>query len=130
MTLLSGHIDYLRLFDWVWQTSAKVSILIVLVLLVKLVLKNKISARLHYLLWSSVIFSLLFPWAPQSSFSLYNLSNLEMQRTNENTEAFSPSVVENDGLSSEEMDYPLDQIATAQNSNILVNDNKSNHPIQ
>lgn len=128
MTLLSGHIDYLRLFDWVWQTSAKVSILIVLVLLVKLVFKNKISARLHYLLWSIVIFSLLFPWAPQSSFSLYNLSNLEMQRTNsfnESTEAFSHSVVENDGLSSEEMDYPLDQIAVAQNSNILVNDNKS-----
>ncbi|MEA4902575.1 M56 family metallopeptidase [Desulfitobacterium sp.] len=130
--MFSGHIDYLRLFDWVWQTSAKVSILIVLLLLVKLVFKNKICARLHYLLWSIVIFSLLFPWAPQSSFSLYNLSNLKMQRTNsfsESTEVFSHTVAENDRVFPEETSYPLDQTALAQNSNILVNDDKSPNSI-
>jgi beta-lactamase regulating signal transducer with metallopeptidase domain len=127
VTLPAGYIDFLRLFNWVWQTSVKVSILIVLLLLLKFILKNKISARLHYLLWSIVIVSLLLPWTPQSSFSLYNLSNLEMKRTNsfnENAEAFSHSAVENEGLYSEETDYKLDQIAIEQNPNVLVNNDK------
>ena len=57
------------------------SVLIILLLLVKFVLKSKINARLHYLLWSFVIVSLLLPWTPQSSFSLYNFTNLDMLKT-------------------------------------------------
>ncbi|MGC7872664.1 M56 family metallopeptidase [Desulfosporosinus sp. SYSU MS00001] len=82
--MLPLHPNLIRLFDWVWQTSAKVSVLIILLLLVKTVLKTKISARLHYLLWSVVIVGLLLPWTPQSSLSLYNLVKLDVQGSSEN----------------------------------------------
>jgi len=112
------HLDYLNIFDWVWNTSARVSVLIILLLLVKYVLKNQIGARLHYLLWFVVIVSLLLPWTPQSSFSLYNLTNLEMQKTspiNEGAKTSPPSASVNVGFSSEETGNPLEQIAVAQN---------------
>lgn len=127
-----GHIDYLGLFDWVWQASAKVSILIVLLLLVKFVLKYKISARLHYLLWLIVIVSLLLPWTPQTSFSLYNFSNLNMRQAssfNQSAIAFSPSAIDDTGLSSEEASYPLAPIAEDQNLDKLFDNDKSPNSI-
>lgn len=81
MTVLLFQIDYLRLFDWVWQTSLKVSFLVVLLLLLKTLFKEKISVRLNYQLWLIVIVSLFLPWTPHSSFSLYNLANLEIQQS-------------------------------------------------
>ncbi|WP_425804543.1 M56 family metallopeptidase [Desulfitobacterium sp. Sab5] len=122
----------MRLFDWVWQTSAKVSILIICLLMVKFVLKNKISPRLHYLLWSIVIVSLLLPWTPQTSFSLYNFSHLKTQQAtsvNESTNANSDSAIENTGLFQEETGYPLDQIAGDQNQNKLIDNDKSSNSI-
>lgn len=112
------HLDYLYIFDWVWNTSARVSVLIILLLLVKYVLKNQIGARLHYLLWFVVIVSLLLPWTPQSSFSLYNLTNLEMQKTSlisEGAKTFPPSASVNVEFTSEETGNPLEQIVVAQN---------------
>lgn len=130
--MLLEPIDYMRLFDWVWHTSAKVSILIILLLLVKFVLKNKISPRLHYLLWSIVIVSLLLPWTPQTSFSLYNFAHLKTQQAtsvNKSTNANSDSAIENTGLFQEETGYPLDQIAGDQNQNKLIDNDKSPNSI-
>ncbi|WP_434510316.1 M56 family metallopeptidase [Desulfitobacterium sp. AusDCA] len=133
--MLSEPIDYMRLFDWVWQTSAKVSILIICLLMVKFVLKNKISPRLHYLLWSIVIASLLLPWTPQTSFSLYNFSHLKTQQSSsirESAKADSDLAIENTGLSSEKAGFPSDpfgSVAGDQNLDKLINNNKSVNPI-
>lgn len=72
------NMDYRYIFDWVWHTSAKLSILIILILLVKHVLKNQISARLHYLLWLVVIVSLplLSPWTPRLLFDIESLNQI------------------------------------------------------
>lgn len=134
MTVPPVHMDYLRLFDWVWQTSARVSLLIILLLLVKNVLKKKISVRLNYLLWFIVIASLLLPWTPQSSFSLYNLINLEMQKAYPspiiyNMPTFPHSDSVDAGFSSEATGNRLDQIAVSQAPRILLNSHESQNPI-
>lgn len=53
------------------------SILIVLVLILQFLLRNKIEARWKYWLWLPVAIRLLLPWAPESSLSLYNVLSLE-----------------------------------------------------
>lgn len=58
-------------------------ILIVLVLILQFIMKNKLESRWKYLLWIPVVIRLLLPSAPESSLSLYNVFSLE---------AFAPSV--------------------------------------
>jgi len=68
-----GIFDYAAFFNWILSNSLKASILVVLILLIKFLFKARIGARVQYLLWFVVIIGLLMPWAPKSSFSLYNL---------------------------------------------------------
>lgn len=126
------HLDYLSIFDWFWTTSARVSVLIILLLLVKYVLKNKIGARLHYLLWFVMIVSLLLPWTPQSSLSLYNLTNLGMQKTSptiEDVKTFPPSASVDVVSSGQETGNRLEQLAVAPNPHIVFNTGESLHTI-
>jgi len=122
------HLDYLNIFDWVWNTSARVSVLIILLLLVKYVLKNQIGARLHYLLWFVVIVSLLLPWTPKSSFSLYNLTHLDMQKPSTITVgAKTPprSTSVDVGVTGEETGNRLEQLPVTENSNLSLNAGES-----
>lgn len=122
------YLDYLNLFDWVWSTSAKVSLLIVFLLLIKYVFKNKIGARLHYLLWSVVLISLIVPWTPQSSLSLHNLLNLSMQQTSDIFEEVNNSPIADpmvNGISSEVKANTSEPIAVAQSQSSLPNTQKS-----
>lgn len=63
---------YLAVFYWVLQSSVKAGALALLILLLKFILKDKINARVQYLLWSVVVFGLILPWSPQSSLSINN----------------------------------------------------------
>lgn len=126
MTVPPLHMDYLRLFDWIWQTSARVSVLIILILLIKAVLNKKISAQLHYLLWSMVITGLLLPWTPQSSLSLYNLTNLEMPKgypsaVADSIPTFLHSGSVDAGLTGEETGNNIDQMVVPHNPRVLFN---------
>lgn len=62
-----------RFFDWVIETSIMASILVGLILFVKTLLRNKLPARWHYLLWMILIVRLLLPWSPDSSYSIYSI---------------------------------------------------------
>lgn len=62
-----------RLFDWVIETSIMASILVVLILGVKILLRNKLTPRWHYLLWMILIVRLILPWSPDSSYSIYSI---------------------------------------------------------
>ncbi|WP_268629127.1 M56 family metallopeptidase [Paenibacillus alvei] len=73
----SIHPTLLSVFGWVIRGSFMASILVVLVLILQFLLKNKLEARWKYLLWIPVAIRLLLPWAPESSFSLYNIVSLE-----------------------------------------------------
>ncbi|TPG83571.1 M56 family metallopeptidase [Brevibacillus laterosporus] len=67
------NIYLLPFFSWVLQTSMMASVMVGLILLIKAVLGNRLSPRWHYLLWMLVILRLLLLWAPESSFSIYNM---------------------------------------------------------
>ncbi|XOK59492.1 M56 family metallopeptidase [Paenibacillus elgii] len=73
MTLDGLSLSLLSFFDWVLETSLMAGVLAGLVLLVKVIAGNKLSPRWHYMLWLVIIARLLLPWAPESSFSVYNL---------------------------------------------------------
>ncbi|WP_020063108.1 M56 family metallopeptidase [Bacillus sp. 123MFChir2] len=60
-------------FDWIIETSLMASVLVALILCVKILLRNKLSPRWHYLLWMILIVRLLLPWSPDSSYSMYSL---------------------------------------------------------
>ncbi|WP_052090690.1 M56 family metallopeptidase [Desulfosporosinus sp. HMP52] len=116
------HLDYLSFFDWVWSASVKVSFLVILLLLVKLVVKNRIGARLHYWLWVAVFVSLLVPWAPQSSLSIYNLTNFDIQKPASlqgGTEMPSRLSAAGVGISDQEKVDSLNQIAAALKPSVL-----------
>jgi len=77
-----SHIfSLLPVFDWVVWTSAKVSVFIIFLLLVKYLFRNKLGATENYLLWTVVIVGLLLPWTPPSSFSIYNFVGLSTQNS-------------------------------------------------
>lgn len=71
------HENLLLFFGWVIRGSFMAGIMIVLVLMLQFLLKNKIEARWKYWLWFPVAIRLLLPWAPESSLSLYNVLSLE-----------------------------------------------------
>ncbi len=73
MTLGGRSLSLLSFFDWVLETSLMAGVLAGLVLLVKVIARNKLSPRWHYMLWLVIMARLLLPWAPESSFSVYNL---------------------------------------------------------
>ncbi|MFC3747630.1 M56 family metallopeptidase [Paenibacillus sp. GCM10012306] len=64
-------------FSWVIRGSIMAGILIVLVLVLQFLLRNKLEVRWKYLLWIPVALRVLLPWAPESSLSLYNFISLE-----------------------------------------------------
>ena len=59
--------------EWLVRTSVKASILILLILLVKLLLRHRLSARFHYWLWVLLLIRLVLPSAPQSRLSVFKL---------------------------------------------------------
>lgn len=65
----------ISIFKWVLYSTALASLLSLIILLFKLVLKDKLGARWHYAVWLIVIIRLLMPYGLQSSISVFNLIN-------------------------------------------------------
>ncbi|MBP2657229.1 MAG: Beta-lactamase [Firmicutes bacterium] len=65
---------------WLLYSSLMGSILAGIILLVRFFLKNSMGANWHYLIWFLLILKLLFPSAPESSVSVFNIfSHLTIQ---------------------------------------------------
>ncbi|MGO4106348.1 M56 family metallopeptidase [Paenibacillus sp. YAF4_2] len=58
---------------WILSTSLMASVLVFFILAAKWLLKNKLKPRWAYLLWILLVLRLLLPWAPESSFSVFNI---------------------------------------------------------
>jgi beta-lactamase regulating signal transducer with metallopeptidase domain len=71
------------LFKWIACSTVMATLLVFLIILAKLILKNKLGAKWHYLIWMLVLIKLLIPFGPQSQFSIYNLFNLTDQKITE-----------------------------------------------
>ncbi|MGH4122428.1 MAG: M56 family metallopeptidase [Clostridium sp.] len=66
----------ISIFKWVLYSTALASVLSLIILLFKLLLKDKLGVRWHYAIWLIVIIRLLIPYGPQSSLSVFNLFKL------------------------------------------------------
>lgn len=64
-----------NLFNLVFKASLYGSIVGIIILLVKRIFKNKINPKYNYIIWMLLIIKLLVPVGPQSSISLFNISN-------------------------------------------------------
>jgi bla regulator protein BlaR1 len=60
------------LFNWIVQLSVGASILIVLVLIMQKLLKNRFGAKFQYIIWFAVVLRLIMPQLPTSSISIFN----------------------------------------------------------
>ncbi|MBD7968812.1 M56 family metallopeptidase [Paenibacillus gallinarum] len=58
---------------WLGKTSLMASVVVILILGIKTLLRDRLPVKWQYALWLVLIVRLILPWAPESSFSLYNL---------------------------------------------------------
>ncbi|WP_269433182.1 M56 family metallopeptidase [Paenibacillus sp. FJAT-27812] len=70
-------------FDWVIRASLMASVLVILIVMIKWMLRNKLQPKWHYFLWFPVVIRLVLPWAPESSYSVYNLLPIKQPLSNE-----------------------------------------------
>jgi len=121
------HIYLPRLFDWVIETSIMASILVVLILGVKILLRNKLTPRWHYLLWMILIVRLVLPWSPDSSYSIYSILSRSYEKAvsvqsqpavfpkNEPTQETTSDTFDTRGVTEEER-YPAGPLQTTKES--------------
>jgi bla regulator protein BlaR1 len=69
------------LLDWGWRASWQASVLVGLVLLVQALLRSKLTPRWRATLWWLVLIRLLMPVVPHTSWSLFNYTRLDRERT-------------------------------------------------
>lgn len=62
-------------FDWVINSSLKVSILIVAIFLIRKLMKGKTSPKLNHILWLIVMLRMIIPDIYQSGFNIYKYSS-------------------------------------------------------
>jgi len=60
-------------FQWLTRSSVQVSVLVIMILAIKFLLRGKLAPRWHYCLWLLVVARMVMPSAPQSSLSIFNL---------------------------------------------------------
>ncbi|WP_432663855.1 M56 family metallopeptidase [Wukongibacter baidiensis] len=68
--------EYREIFYWVINSSIKGSLLVIGILLIKLLFREKLGAKWHYYIWLLLLTRLVIPVAPQSSISIFNLFNI------------------------------------------------------
>ncbi|WML52212.1 M56 family metallopeptidase [Neobacillus sp. PS3-12] len=107
-----------RFFNWVINTTIMASILVVLILAVKILLRNRLTPRWHYLLWMILIVRLLLPWAPGSSYSIYSI--LSNGHVNTISVQYKPDNSINNKLNQEPTNIP-DNLASKQDQKEISN---------
>lgn len=69
-----NSLDFIvSLAEWLFKSSLKASILIVLILIIQFLFRRKMSARWQYALWFLLIIRLILPFEIESRISLFNL---------------------------------------------------------
>ncbi len=95
-----------QLFHWVLVSSVKGAVLVALILLIKSLVRNKLSANWHYAIWALLFLQLVMPWTPSSPLSIYKLMPTSLVesvmhsdlRTISDTEFSNPAVSAKSGI--------------------------------
>jgi beta-lactamase regulating signal transducer with metallopeptidase domain/uncharacterized GH25 family protein len=65
--------------EWVLKASAQASVLIIIVLLVQIALRSRLSPRWRFALWYLVLARLMLPALPETAFSIFNFARPAVQ---------------------------------------------------
>ena len=117
----------IKVFDWVITSSIMASVLVAVILLVKLIMKNKQSPKWHYYIWFILLVRLLVPFAPTSSFSLFNIVNPVIEKLQANCNVFldkTDNYIPEQNQSYENPNVIISQLNNISNNNALKNENK------
>ncbi|EEG77266.1 M56 family metallopeptidase [Dethiobacter alkaliphilus] len=94
-------------FEWVLRSSVMASILVLFILLIKLIVKEKLGAKWNYYVWLLVLIRLLLPVSIESSVSFFNVPGFFQQQN-------LPIVIENE---------------YAPNQGVNVSEGETNRPV-
>ncbi|MFS1511003.1 M56 family metallopeptidase [Chengkuizengella sp. SCS-71B] len=72
--------DLTSLFKTILNLSLMSSVVIGMIILVKLIFKDKLNPQWHYYIWFLVILRLIIPYTPESSLSIFNLFPQTLQQ--------------------------------------------------
>ncbi|NBI30798.1 M56 family metallopeptidase [Chengkuizengella marina] len=70
-----------HIFQTILSLSLMGSLVIGIILIIKRVFKDKLSAHWHYYIWLIVIIRLIIPYSPESPVNIFNFLNQESQQT-------------------------------------------------
>ena len=72
--------ELLQFFDKLLWISIQSSVLIILIVLLQKILRERFGIRWHYLLWFLLLIRLAIPWLPESKISIFNLVPKSIQQ--------------------------------------------------
>ena len=116
-----------KLWDLVLQASIYGSIVGIVILIVKTLLKDKISGKWTYLLWMILIIKLIVPFGPQSSISLFNKipSNITNNAIVDSSVIINSDLNSNNNYEQENNEYIASNTDEKENKVLSINNNGS-----
>lgn len=116
-----------KLWDLVLQASVYGSIVGIVILIVKTLLKDKISGKWTYLLWMILIIKLIVPFGPQSSISLFNKipSNITNNAIVDSSVIINSALNSNNSYEQENNEYIASNTDEKENKVLSINNNGS-----
>ena len=116
-----------KLWDLVLQASVYGSIVGIVILIAKTLLKDKISGKWTYLLWMILIIKLIVPFGPQSSISLFNKipSNITNNAIVDSSVIINSDLNSNNNYEQENNEYIASNTDEKENKVLSINNNGS-----
>lgn len=116
-----------KLWDLVLQASVYGSIVGIVILIVRTLLKDKISGKWTYLLWMILIIKLIVPFGPQSSISLFNKipSNITNNLIVDSSVIINRALNSNNSYEQEDNEYIASNTDEKENKVLSINNNGS-----
>lgn len=72
--------DFLNsVYVWIVQSAVFLSVTALLIMLFKLIFKNRLRAKWHFLIWAVLLVRFVIPFFPSSPVSVFNLANFDEQ---------------------------------------------------
>lgn len=104
--------DFINIFETIVLSSLIGSLIVLMILIIKGIFKNKLNCTFHYYIWIILLIKLIVPFGPKTSLNLSNMyEKFNLQNTVNDTQIKSPQQLENTDLDT------LVSISTFQPSN-------------
>lgn len=91
--------DFINIFETIVFSSLIGSVIVLMILIIKGIFKNKLNCTFHYYIWIILLIKLIVPYGPQTSLNLSNMyQNFYIQSTVNQTQIKSLRQLENINL--------------------------------